>query len=147
MTGVRIEVVVQREPFDPAALLPAGDGAAGAAVLFAGQVRADDGLSEMEIEHWPGVTEARLRVFAEEAAERFGLIRVAVVHRHGALRPGETIMAVACTAPHRQAAFDGAGYLMDWLKSRAPFWKKERGAWGERWVEAKPEDEDALARW
>ncbi|MGR3539879.1 MAG: molybdenum cofactor biosynthesis protein MoaE [Hasllibacter sp.] len=142
-----IEVRVQREAFDPAALLPPGDGAAGAAILFAGQVRADDGLSGMEIEHWPGVTEARLEAFATEAAERFGLLRVAIVHRHGPMRPGETIMAVACTAPHRRAAFDGAAFLMDWLKSRAPFWKKERGAWGERWVEAKDADEDALGRW
>ena len=116
-------------------------------VAFTGVVRGDGGLSAMEIEHYPGMTERAIRAFAETAVERFGLRDVAIVHRHGRLAVGETIMMVATAAPHRADAFAAAEFLMDWLKSRAPFWKKEVGASGEAWVAARDEDEAALGRW
>jgi molybdopterin synthase catalytic subunit len=116
-------------------------------VTFAGIVRSDGGLGEMEIEHYPGMTEKALQAIAEEAAGRWSLGDVLVIHRHGRLRPGEKIMMVATAAPHRRDAFAAAEFLMDYLKSRAPFWKKERGPDGESWVAARDEDEDALTRW
>ena len=119
----------------------------GGVVAFTGVVRGDGGLRAMEIEHYPGMTERAVRAFAEEAARRFGLLDVAVVHRHGRLRVGEPIMMVATAAPHRADAFAAAEFLMDWLKSRAPFWKKEVGEAGEAWVEARDDDEAALGRW
>ena len=145
-----MHVAVQPEPFDAGALIAAcgaGDPAVGAVAGFTGIVRGGGGLGAMEIEHYPGMTEAAIARFAEEAKARFSLIDVAVVHRHGRLEVGETIMAVACAAPHRADAFAAAEFLMDWLKSRAPFWKKEIGPDGASWVAAKDEDEDALARW
>ncbi len=145
-----MRVAVQVEPFDAGALIAAcgaGDPDVGAVAGFAGIVRGGGGLAAMEIEHYPGMTEAAMERFAGEASERFGLLDVAVVHRHGRLEVGETIMAVACAAPHRADAFAAAEFLMDWLKSRAPFWKKEIGADGAAWVDAKAADEDALARW
>ncbi len=114
---------------------------------FTGIVRGGGGLMAMEIEHFPGMTESAIHRFAEEAVHRFSLCDVAVIHRHGRLEVGETIMAVACAAPHRADAFAAAEFLMDWLKSRAPFWKKEIGADGAVWVAAKAADEDALSRW
>ena len=117
-------------------------------VTFTGIVRPDGGLTGMEIEHYPGMTEAVIADYARAAAERFGLSDVLVIHRHGRLAIGEPIMMVATAARHRQAAFEAAEYLMDWLKSRAPFWKREIGPEGPgAWVEARSEDEDALARW
>lgn len=145
-----MRALVQAEPFDAGALIAgcgAGNPAVGAVAGFAGVVRGGGGLTAMEIEHYPGMTEAAIERFAGEAAARFGLLDVAVVHRHGRLEVGETIMAVACAAPHRADAFAAAEFLMDWLKSRAPFWKKELGPDGAAWVEARDEDEDALARW
>ena len=145
---MRIEV--RDAPFDAGALIAscgAGDPRVGAVAGFTGVVRGDGALSAMEIEHYPGMTEAQLDAFAREAVERFGLIDVAVVHRVGRMEVGETIMAVACAAPHRGDAFAAAEFLMDWLKSRAPFWKKEHRAEGESWVAARDSDEAALGRW
>ena len=145
-----MQVEVREAPFDAGALISAcgaGDPRVGAVAGFTGVVRGDDALTAMEIEHYPGMTEAQLESFAREAVERFGLIDVAVVHRVGRMEVGETIMAVAYAAPHRGDAFAAAEFLMDWLKSRAPFWKKEHRADGESWVAAKESDEDALARW
>ena len=145
-----MKVEVREAPFDAGALISAcgaGDQRVGAVAGFTGVVRGDDALTAMEIEHYPGMTEGQLEAFAREAVERFGLIDVAVVHRVGRMEVGETIMAVACAAPHRGDAFAAAEFLMDWLKSRAPFWKKEHRADGESWVAAKESDEDALARW
>ena len=123
-------------------------GNAGAVVTFSGIVRDDTGaLQHMLIEHFPGMTEQSLSKFAAQAKERFDLQDALVIHRYGELKPGETIMMVATAAKHRKDAFAGADYLMDYLKSRAPFWKKEVTSQGEAWVDAKQVDEDALAGW
>lgn len=143
-----MRVLVQAEPFDAAALTQGFGTGAGAVVTFTGLVRADDGLTALEIEHYPGMTERALSEHAQGAVARFVLTDVLIVHRHGRIAVGEPIMMVATAAPHRRAAFDAADFLMDWLKSRAPFWKREIGAEGPRgWVAAKAEDEAALDRW
>ena len=121
---------------------------AGAIVTFTGVVRDTDArLSAMEIEHYPGMTERAIAAMMDTAKARWHLTDAMVIHRHGILRVGEPIMMVATAAPHRADAFAAAEYLMDYLKSRAPFWKKERAADGEAWVAAKDDDEAALKRW
>lgn len=146
-----MRVAVQSAPFDPGAevsAFTAGVRGAGAVVSFTGLVRDEGGkLSAMEIEHYPGMTETAISGIAAEAAARWSLADVLVIHRHGRLIPGEAIMMVATAAPHRGDAFAAAEFLMDYLKSRAPFWKKEIGADGAEWVAAKVSDEDALKRW
>ncbi len=146
-----MRVAVQSEPFDVGAEVSAfsvGVRGAGAVVSFTGLVRDEGGtLSGMEIEHYPGMTEKAIRGIAEEAVSRWALVDALVIHRYGKLAPGEAIMMVATAALHRGDAFAAAEYLMDYLKSRAPFWKKELGADGEAWVAAKVTDEDALKRW
>ena len=121
----------------------------GAVVTFSGIVRdTDAGLLAMEIEHYPGMTENQLQSFADQAQTRWSLGDVLVIHRHGRLEPGDIIMMVATAAPHRVDAFAAAEFLMDYLKSRAPFWKREITRDGASdWVAAKDEDEDALGRW
>ncbi|QFT91439.1 Molybdopterin synthase catalytic subunit [Roseovarius sp. THAF9] len=120
----------------------------GAVVSFTGIVRdIDAGLEAMQIEHYPGMTEKALAGIAEEAQRRWNLGDVLVIHRHGALAPDEMIMMVATSSPHRADAFQAAEFLMDYLKSRAPFWKKEVTRDGADWVDAKDADEDALSRW
>jgi len=141
---------VQEAPFDLGAESTAFAGrvsGAGAVVTFTGIVRGDGGLTAMEIEHYPGMTERAIRAIAEEAVARWHLTDALVIHRHGRLAVGEPIMMVATAAPHRGDAFAAAEFLMDYLKSRAPFWKKEIGPTGEAWVAAKDEDEAALKRW
>ncbi len=121
---------------------------AGAVVTFSGLVRDEGGtLSAMEIEHYPGMTEKALTAIRDEALARFSLSDALVIHRYGRLLPGEQIMMVATAARHRADAFAAAEFLMDYLKSRAPFWKKEHCTDGAAWVEARDEDEDALKRW
>ena len=121
---------------------------AGAVVTFAGIVRNDGGaMQAMEIEHYPGMTERALRQIAEEAARRWSLADCRIIHRYGRLVPGEIIMMVATASAHRADAFAAADFLMDYLKSRAPFWKKEVTADGAEWVAAKETDEAALGRW
>lgn len=146
-----MRISVTADPFDPGAELTRfsnADAGTGAIVTFSGVVRdTDTGLKVMEIEHYPGMTEKALSAIAEEAVERWSLNDCLVIHRHGPLAVGEVIMMVATAAPHRSDAFAAAEYLMDYLKSRAPFWKKEVSAEGSSWVAAKDEDEDALARW
>ncbi len=144
---------VQSEPFDPGKTLnafttSAGD-SAGAVVSFSGIVRdtPDGDLRCMEIEHYPGMTEKALTNIAQTASARWSLSAVLVIHRFGGLRPGEPIMMVATAAPHRAAAFEAAEFLMDYLKSRAPFWKKEIRRDGSEWVESRSSDEAALKRW
>lgn len=146
-----MRVAVQTASFDPGAeatAFAAGVAGAGAIVTFTGLVR-DDGarIAAMEIEHYPGMTERAITAIAAEAAARWRLLDVLVIHRHGRLVPGEPIMMVATAAPHRGDAFAAAEFLMDYLKSRAPFWKKEIGPGGAEWVAAKDSDEDALRRW
>lgn len=141
---------LQAEPFETGALLAGLEQGAGAVVSFTGVVRDEGGrLSALEIEHYPGMTERALNDYGEAAAARFGLSGWRVVHRYGLIAVGAPIMMVATAAPHRRAAFDAADYLMDWLKSRAPFWKREIGPDGVpgAWVAAQDADEDALARW
>ncbi|NOE35113.1 MULTISPECIES: molybdenum cofactor biosynthesis protein MoaE [unclassified Ruegeria] len=147
-----MKIAVQEEPFDLGAeanAFAAGDDANGAIVTFTGVVRdlASGDLDVMEIEHYPGMTERALTKIAQEAKDRWSLGDVLVIHRHGRLAPGDRIMMVATAAPHRKDAFEAAEYLMDYLKSRAPFWKKEITGAGAEWVAAKDEDEDALTRW
>lgn len=140
---------VQTAPFDLAAEMHGfGDGA-GAIVTFSGVVRDDNGrMTALEIEHYPGMTERALNDFGQEAARRFDLTDWRIIHRHGHLAVGAQIMMVATAARHRRSAFDAADYLMDWLKSRAPFWKREIARDGSgKWVEAKDSDEEALSRW
>ncbi len=144
-------VRVQLEPFDygaECAAFAAAAAGAGAVVTFLGLVRDDGGrLSRMEIEHYPGMTEDALAAISADAAARWPLSAALIIHRHGTLMPGEAIMMVATASRHREAAFQAAEFLMDYLKSRAPFWKKEFSADGAEWVAAKNEDETALDRW
>lgn len=120
----------------------------GAVVSFTGVVRDTKGdLQEMLIEHYPGMTESAITKITDEATARWALADVLVIHRYGPLKPGEPIMMVATASAHRAAAFEAADFLMDYLKSRAPFWKKEVTADGASWVAAKDADEDALKRW
>lgn len=146
--GVR----VQSDVFDPGAELTAftdGRTNIGAVVSFTGVVRDAAGtLDRMEIEHYSGMTEKAITAIVEQAVQRWSLADCMVIHRHGALYPGEPIMMVATAAPHRAAAFEAADFLMDYLKSRAPFWKKEVTRAGDAdWVASKSSDEDALKRW
>jgi molybdopterin synthase catalytic subunit len=144
-------VRVQTEHFDTGSELNAfaqGRTDVGAVVSFTGVVRDTAGdLLEMQIEHYPGMTERAIAKIVEEAMHRWGLADALVIHRHGALKPGAPIMMVATAAAHRAAAFEAADFLMDYLKSRAPFWKKEVTNKGADWVAAKDVDEDALKRW
>ena len=144
-------VRVQREDFDVGAELDgltAGRVDVGAVVSFTGLVRDVAGtLAAMELEHYPEMTEKALAAIEAEARGRWPLQACLIVHRYGAMAPGERIMMVATASPHRAAAFEAAAFLMDYLKSRAPFWKRETGAGGGAWVAAKDEDEAALSRW
>jgi molybdopterin synthase catalytic subunit len=144
-----IEVRVHAEDFDPGAELArlhAGRDDIGAVASFVGLVRGGDTVA-MTLEHYPGMTERQLRAVADAAAARWPLDAVTVVHRFGRLRPGERIVLVAVASAHRAAAFDACVFLMDWLKTQAPFWKCEETASGTRWVDAKAADDAAAARW
>jgi len=144
-------VLVQEAAFDAGALLndfSAGHTDVGAIVSFTGVVRDTDGdLIEMLVEHYPGMTAPAISDIAAQAKARWSLHYVLVVHRYGTMKPGDPIMMVATAAAHRAAAFSAADFLMDYLKSRAPFWKQEITKQGASWVAAKSEDEDALNRW
>lgn len=144
-------VRVQEKPFDfgaEAAAFAAGRSDIGAIVTFTGVVRDDTGnLRAMEIEHYPGMTASAIAEMADQAVARWSLADVLVIHRHGRMEPGEMIMMVATAAGHRGDAFAAAEFLMDYLKSRAPFWKKEITDKGADWVASKDEDEAALGRW
>ncbi|WP_406870888.1 molybdenum cofactor biosynthesis protein MoaE [Thioclava sp. 'Guangxiensis'] len=145
-----MRVLVQEAPFDLGAELKGfgHGGRAGAVVSFTGIVRDDTGtLQALELEHYPGMTERALIKIAEDAQTRWALTNVTIIHRIGRLEPGDEIMMVATASPHRKAAFEAADYLMDFLKSRAPFWKKEHFADRSEWVAAKQSDEVALDRW
>ena len=144
-------VRVQSAPFDVGAELAgfaAGRTDVGAQVSFTGIVRDDSGtLQHMLIEHYPGMTEKAIAAIEAEAVARWRLKASLVIHRYGPLKPGEQIMMVATAAGHRGDAFAAAEFLMDYLKSRAPFWKQEVTADGTGWVADKEADEDALNRW
>jgi molybdopterin synthase catalytic subunit len=146
-------VRVQAEDFDTAAeiaRLTRGRHDVGAVVTFTGLCRDEDGrLAALELEHYPAMAEAEIARIASEAMERWPLTGVSVIHRHGRIVPGENIVLVAAASTHRHAAFDAASFLMDYLKSRAPFWKKEhRKDGGEGgWVDAREADAVAAKRW
>ncbi len=143
-----MQVIVQEAPFDPGEILTRFAAAgAGAVVTFTGVVRGEGHLSGMLIEHYPGMTERAIGAMVEDASARWNLTDALVIHRYGPLAVGEAIMMVVTASAHRAAAFEAAEFLMDYLKSRAPFWKKELGPDGSTWVASKDEDEAALRRW
>ena len=144
-------VCIQEKPFDVSAEISnfsTKTGSSGAIVTFTGIVRNDSGaLDHMIIEHYPAMTKIALKKFTELAIERFELEDALVIHRYGTLKPREIIMMIATAAPHRQNAFSGAQFLMDCLKSRAPFWKKEVSEGLGKWVEPRANDEVELGSW
>ncbi|MFA5956298.1 molybdenum cofactor biosynthesis protein MoaE [Hyphomicrobium sp.] len=133
------------------AKLTEGDAGIGGVALFVGKVRGDvqgEPLASLTLEHYPGMTEAELERIEAEARERFKLSASLIVHRVGELKPGDNIVLVIACAPHRQDAFSGAEYLMDYLKTRAPFWKKEALSGGRAdWVDARESDDEAASAW
>lgn len=144
---------IQREPFDVAAetaRITSGRADIGGIVTFTGLCRDEGGqLNALELEHYPGMAEEEIGAVAAQAAARWPLLGLTAIHRHGLIRPGEDIVLVIAASAHRRAAFEAADFLMDYLKTRAPFWKREHLADGTLggWVEAKAEDDAAAARW
>ncbi|WP_426231819.1 molybdenum cofactor biosynthesis protein MoaE [Pararhizobium sp. DWP3-4] len=153
MTRAPVTVRVQRGDFDLASevqALSAGRHDIGAVVTFSGLCRDEAGtLSALELEHYPGMAQAEITRICQQAITRFSLQAVTAIHRYGKIAPGENIVLVITASPHRQAAFDGANFIMDFLKTAAPFWKKEHGTDGTvgGWVSAKDEDDSARDRW
>lgn len=147
------DIRVQAEDFDTAAeiaRLSAGRADMGAIVTFSGLCRDEGGtLAALEIEHYPGMAEEEIGRVAAEAERRWPLLGLTVIHRHGRIAPGENIVLVVAASAHRQAAFEAVAFLMDFLKTRAPFWKKAHHADGGAadWVDAKEDDERQTARW
>lgn len=149
-SGAAPRVLVTEAPFDLAAEAARmqGTGDVGALASFTGICRADDGLRAMVLEHYPGMTERALRGIAEQAMGRWPLSACTVIHRFGRMEPGDGIVLVLTASAHRAAALESCAFLMDWLKTKAPFWKREELADGSgRWVEARAADEDAAGRW
>jgi len=148
-------VTIQQADFDVGAELARlreSDHRVGAVCSFVGTVRAagkpgEAPVLDMELEHYPGMTERAIEAMVDEAHRRFDIFGARVVHRIGLLRPGEQIVLVAVTSAHRGQSFQACEFLMDYLKTQAPFWKKERTPQGERWVDARSSDDAALARW
>jgi molybdopterin synthase catalytic subunit len=148
-----MRIRVQSEAFDPGVelnALHAANVGIGAVLGFVGYVRDfNDGqeVAGMFLEHYPGMTEKALAKIAAEAEQRWPLLRLEILHRIGSLQPGEPIVFVGTASAHRQAAFDACNFVMDYLKTRAPFWKQEQGNAGPRWVEGRARDKDAAQRW
>jgi molybdopterin synthase catalytic subunit len=143
-----ISVAVQQAPIAvEAALAPLEALGGGALASFVGLVRGDDDVEALTLEHYPGMTEAALRRLVEEAAARWSLLGATIVHRVGRMQRGERIVLVATCAPHRRNALDACAYLIDRLKTDAPFWKRENRGGEDRWVEARVSDEAAAGRW
>ena len=141
-----IRVVVSTDAIDVAAEHAALE-QGGAVATFTGLVRTDDGVATLELEHYPGATEAALTRLAEEAARRWSLAAVTIVHRIGPMRPGERIVFTGACSPHRAAALEACAFLIDRLKTDAPFWKREVVDGHGRWVEARDSDDHAADRW
>ena len=147
------DIRIQANDFDvaaEAARLTGGRADIGAIVSFTGLCRDEGGaLSALELEHYPGMAEAEIRRIAEDACARWPLTGLVAIHRHGLIPPGGNIVLVMAASAHRQAAFDAANYLMDFLKTRAPFWKREHLADGTagNWIDARSADDEALKRW
>ena len=151
MAEPALRIVVTPEPFDTGAeiarLLEAAGDAAGGVGSFLGVVRGGEVLA-LELEHYPGMTERRLAEIAGQACGRFGLAACTVIHRVGRLAPGEPIVLVVAASAHRKPALEATTFLIDWLKTRAPFWKREHLRSGEaRWVEARASDDEAASAW
>jgi molybdopterin synthase catalytic subunit len=150
---VPVTIRLQEADFDVAreiAVLSAGRTDIGAVVSFSGICRGDEGgaaIAALMLEHYPGMAEAEIARHAEEALARWPLTGITVIHRFGRIVPGENIVLVVTASSHREAAFQGAEFLMDYLKTRAPFWKREEGASGPSWVDAHDRDDSAVARW
>jgi molybdopterin synthase catalytic subunit len=148
-----MRVAIQTEDFNVAeeiAALRAHDSGVGAVCSFVGTVRdrnEGDAVSSMELEHYPGMTEKAIEAMVDEAFRRFDIRGAKVIHRVGLLQPKDQIVLVAVTSAHRGQSFQACEFLMDYLKTQAPFWKKERTPQGERWVDARVADDAALARW
>ena len=146
-------VIVQTADFDlgaEVAALRANDAGIGAVASFVGTVRDRNdgvGISSMELEHYPGMTERAIESMIDEAIHRFDICDARVIHRVGLLQPQDQIMMVAVTSAHRGQAFQACEFLMDYLKTQAPFWKKEQTPEGARWVDARSSDDAAIARW
>ncbi len=144
---------VQQEPFDTAReleLIKRGNTRIGGVACFIGTVRelsGGDAVSAMTLEHYPGMTEKALEEIEREALGRWPLEGTLIVHRYGRLEPGDDIVLVIAAAAHRQDAFDACQFLIDWLKTKAPFWKSEAGSAGDQWVEARETDDEAADRW
>lgn len=148
----RIKVEIVTGTFDQAAEIAAVTGGrsdVGAVVTFTGLCRDEEGrLAALELEHYPGMAEQELTRIAEQASNRWPVKALTIIHRHGKIAPGEPIVLVVAASEHRHAAFEAAEFVMDFLKTHAPFWKKEHGRTGEEgWVAAKDADDDAAARW
>lgn len=144
-----IEVRVGADDFDTADLIARLEALGGGAVAsFTGIVRGEGDLVSMRLDHYPAMTSAQISAIIDKAMERWPLLGVSVIHRVGALSPGDRIVFVGTASRHRAAALESCGYLIDWLKTSAPFWKKEIFADGEaRWVQARAEDDAARDRW
>jgi molybdopterin synthase catalytic subunit len=146
-------VRLQREPFDAsaeAAMLTRGRADIGAVVTFTGHCRADEGgepIASLTLEHYPGMAEAEIARHIEEAVARWPLAGVTVIHRYGRITPGDVMVLVVTASSHREAAFAAAAFLMDYLKTRAPFWKQVEKPAGNAWVDAKAIDDAAAERW
>lgn len=145
---------VQAEDFDPGAEIArfsAGNGRVGGVCMFLGLVRDfmgdGTGVSGMTLEHYPGMTEKQLAAIEDEARRRWPLEDALIIHRYGRLEAGDRIVLVAAASAHREAAFEACHFLIDWLKTRAPFWKVEHTAEGDQWVAAKDSDDALAARW
>jgi molybdopterin synthase catalytic subunit len=139
---------IQQEDFDINSETKAlRSGTVGAVATFTGIVRGDDGLAALVLEHYPGMTEREIARHVDEARSRWPLGGVTVIHRVGRLAPGDNIVLVAVAAAHRKAAFEACEFLMDYLKTRAPFWKREERDGSDHWVEAKQSDDDAAKKW
>lgn len=149
----RRSVTIQTGPFDlgvEVEALRAGDAGVGAVCTFLGTVRDvndGDAVATLELEHYPGMTERAIDAMIDEAARRFDIRGVRIIHRVGMLQPQDPIVLVAVTSAHRGQAFQACEFLMDYLKTQAPFWKKEHTPQGARWVDARVSDDAALARW
>ncbi len=141
-----IRIRVDPAPIDLAAELAAIE-QGGAVATFTGLVRADDGVGQLELEHYPGATEAALYRLAQAAVDRWSLLAATIVHRVGPMSPGERIVFVGTAAPHREAALQACSFLIDRLKTDAPFWKRETVAGTARWVEPRHADEVAADKW
>jgi len=143
-----IRVSVQPAPIDLGTEIAGVEAkGAGAIASFTGTVRGDDGVTELMLEHYPGMTEGALVALAEQAMDRWGLMAVTMVHRIGPMEPGDRIVFIATAAAHRAAALESCAYLIDRLKTDAPFWKRERRGDSAAWVEARGSDEAAAERW